>query len=76
MNRFLNQLTPFILMGVALVAFAFGIFLLAYLFLIGAAVGLVLFIISWIRHKLFPPKTNSPPKPSGRVIDSDDWKKL
>jgi len=79
MKRFINQLIPFILLGIALAAFAFGIILLAYLFLFGALVGLVLFAVNWIRSKLFPPKTlpkvNKPPQ-SGRIIDSDDWKNL
>jgi hypothetical protein len=77
MQRFLNQLIPFILIGVAVVAFAFGIMLLAYLFLFGAIVGFVLFIITWMREKFFPQK-NVPAtkKNTGRIIDSDDWKKL
>lgn len=77
MNRFLKELIPFILIGIAIAAFAFGIVLLAYLFLIGALVGFVLFFISWIRSKLFPKKNLTPTKKkSGRIIDSDDWKKL
>lgn len=77
MQRFLNRLIPFILFGIALVAFAFGIVLLAYLFFFGAMVGLILFIISWIRERFFPPKTLTKPKPrKGQIIDSDDWKEL
>lgn len=77
MQRFVNKLIPFVLAGIAIVAFAFGIMLLAYLFLFGALVGLVLFTISWIRYKFFAPKTivRTKPKP-GRTIDSDDWKEL
>lgn len=78
MQRLLNQLVPFILAGIALVAFAFGIVLLAYLFLFGAILGFILFIISWIRNRFFPPKTitRDTRKKSGRIIDSDDWKEL
>lgn len=77
MKRFLNQLIPFLLIGIAIVAFAFGIMLLAYLFLFGAIIGLILFTISWLRSKLFPPKSITPAqKKSGRIIDTDDWKKL
>jgi hypothetical protein len=81
MQRFLNQLIPFVLIGIAIVAFAFGIMLLAYLFLLGALIGLVLFIVSWIRHKFFPSKTITVRKPSkksksGQTIDSNDWKEL
>lgn len=76
MQRFLNQLIPFILLGIAIVAFAFGIMLLAYLFFIGAIVGLILFAITWLKAKLFPPKHVVKQHKSGRVIDSDDWKKM
>jgi hypothetical protein len=78
MQRFLNQLIPFIFIGIAIVAFAFGIMLLAYLFFFGAIIGMILFLISWVRQKFFPPKTIvvKPKNKSGRIIDSDDWKKL
>lgn len=76
MRKFISQLLPFIFIGVALVALAFGIILLAYLFFIGAIVGFVLFLISWLRAKLFPSKTIKPKEKTGRIIDSDDWKEL
>lgn len=77
MHRFLKQLVPFILIGIAVVAFFFGIMLLAYLFFFGATLGFLLFIITWIKEKLFPPKTPSVHKKhTGRIIDSDDWRKL
>jgi hypothetical protein len=78
MQRLLNRLIPFFLIGIALLAFAFGIFLLAYLFLFGAAVGLVLFFINLIKEKFFQPTLSNKPKKTkqGRTIDSDDWKVL
>lgn len=77
MRRFLSQLVPFILIGVALVALAFGIVILAYLFFIGAIVGFFLFLLSWLRQKFFPSKKrNLPPLKGGRIIDSNDWKEL
>ncbi|TAK77235.1 MAG: hypothetical protein EPO11_02865 [Gammaproteobacteria bacterium] len=76
MQRLLNQLAPFILFGIAIVAFVFGIMLLAYLFFFGALIGLILFMISWIRNRFFPPKGVAKQVKSGRIIDSDDWKKL
>lgn len=78
MKRFLNQLLPFFLAGIAIVAFAFGVMLLAYLFLFGAIVGFILFVAAWIRKKFFPPKTlvKKTTSKQGRTIDSDDWKKL
>lgn len=76
MQNFFKQLIPFIFFGIAIVAFALGIMILAYLFLIGAAVGLILFFISYIRTKLFAPKKPTEVTRTGRVIDSDDWKKM
>jgi hypothetical protein len=77
MQKIFRQLLPFIFIGIALVAFAFGILLLAYLFLFGALVGIILFIISWIREKFFPTKNIiTQHKKKGRIIDSNDWKKM
>lgn len=77
MRRFLQQLVPFILIGIAIVAFAFGIMLLAYLFLFGALLGVFLYMIAWVRDKFFPPKNVvRAVKRKGRIIDSDDWKKM
>lgn len=75
MQRFLNQLIPFFLMGIAIVAFVFGIMLLAYLFFFGAVIGFVLFTLHWIKQKFFQRKTIVKTKvKSGRIIDSNDWK--
>lgn len=77
MQKILNQLIPFILLGIAFVAFAFGLILLAYLFIVGACVGLVLFFIMWIR-RFFRPTTLPASKKykRGRTFDSDDWDRL
>lgn len=74
--RLLNRLIPFLIAGILLVAMAFGLVLLAYLFLIGAVTGLILFVISWIRERFFSTRKTKPTQPSGRVIDSDEWRKL
>lgn len=73
----LSRLYPFILAGIVIVAFSFGVLLLAYLFLIGATIGLILFIFSWIRDRFFTSRHRhkQPPK-RGRIIDSDDWRRL
>ncbi len=77
MKRIVNQLLPFFLIGIAIVAFAFGIMLLAYLFLFGAIIGFILFFIFWIRDKFFPAKPlPKRTKSSGRTFDSDDWTRL
>lgn len=76
MNRFLNRLVPFFLAGIAIVAFIFGIMILAYLFLFGAIVGFILFFANWLKNKFFPTKSHYPAKHhSNRIIDADEWKK-
>ena len=75
MRKILNQLAPFVILGITLVIFTFGIALIAYLFAIGAVVGFLLFVFTWLRDKFVKPKTPAKRK-SGRVIDSDDWKIL
>ena len=78
MKKIVQQLTPFILAGIALVALVFGVMLLAYLFFFGAIIGFILFLIAEIREKFFstksPAKTQK--KQTGRIIDSDDYDKL
>lgn len=72
MNRFISQIIPFILFGILLVLFVVGIILFSYLLILGAVVGLVLFIIQWIRMKFFPSKHLSNyqhSKRSGRTFD-------
>lgn len=76
MHKLFAKLIPFLLIGCAIVAFAFGIVLLSYLFFLGALVGLILFIMTLIKEKFFPGKRSMPQKKTGRTIDSDDWKKL
>lgn len=77
MQHLIKRLIPFILLGIGLVAFVLGIMLFAYLFIFGALVGITLFMISWIREKFFPSKKidGRHQKKSGRIIDSDEWKK-
>ncbi len=73
-----NRISPFIVAGIAIITLIFGMVLLAYLFIIGAAIGIVLFVINWVRENFFRNKKvkRSPKQPSGRIIDSDDWRKL
>ena len=77
MQRLINQLIPFILLGIALVVFAFGIVLFVYLFIFGAAIGLILYLFNWVKGRFFPKKDVPPEQMKvGRIIDSDDWKEL
>ena len=76
MRKLLSQIIPFLFIGIALAAFVFGILLLSYLFLVGALVGLLLFTLAWLRNRFFPKRRVKKTKREGRIIDSDDWRKL
>lgn len=77
MPPLLKRLVPFFIFGMVLAVVFFGIILLAHLFFIGAVIGLILFIVGFIRQKFFPPKQPvSPTAKSGRIIDVNDWKEL
>lgn len=65
----INRIAPFILLGIAIVAFVLGMVLLAYILIFGALVGMALFVISWIKTKFFQPK--KPVKRIGRTIDHE-----
>jgi O-antigen/teichoic acid export membrane protein len=72
----LARITPFLFLGIAIVAFLFSLVIMAYIFLFGAIVGIGLFVITWIRDKFFPTKkvTVTRPRRSGQTIDHDDLK--
>ncbi len=69
MSKIIARLTPFILLGMAIVGFAFGLFLFAYLLFFGAAVGLAIFAAAWIKGKFFPSKQIVRDEKDGRTID-------
>lgn len=73
MKNLLAKLIPFIFLGMMLVILIVGFVLLSYLLIFGAMIGLVLFIIAWIREKLFPSKhlTRTDQLKKGRIIDHD-----
>lgn len=70
MNIF-AKIIPFILLGMAIVAFAFGLLLFTYLLIFGAIVGLILFVIAWIKERFFSKKQVTRRTP-GRTIDHKD----
>lgn len=79
MQNIFAKLVPFIVAGIAIVAFAFGLLLLAYLLIFGAIVGLGLFAFSWVRRRFFSSKqmvkpTTKQKEQQGRIIDHDDNK--
>jgi hypothetical protein len=72
MQNLIGRIMPFIMAGVALVAFILGLVFLAYIFIFGAIVGLVLFAAAWIKQRFFASKKISIPKRQPRTIDHDE----
>jgi hypothetical protein len=72
MEKFYARLLPFIFLGVAIVAFIFGLIVMAYIFVVGAIVGMGLFAIAWIRQRFFANKDIAVPKRQSRTINHDE----
>ncbi len=64
---------PFIFLGIILVIFVAGIILFSYLLILGAIIGLVLFLINWLREKFFVKQrsVSTTTRPAGRIIDHE-----
>lgn len=69
MKRIVNQIIPFIVLGITIVALVAGLILFSYLLVIGATVGLILFAIVWIKERFFSSKKTTLQKRVGRTID-------
>jgi hypothetical protein len=72
MKSLYAKIMPFIMLGIGLVALFFGLMLLAYLFVFGAILGLILFVVSWVKMNYFAPKKSTPPVCRGRTIDHEE----
>ncbi len=70
----LSRILPFLYLGIVIVVLIFGIILFSYLLILGAMVGLILFLIAYIREKFFS-SPNYPEKIArkrkGQTIDHD-----
>lgn len=74
----LARIMPLIVLGIIFVLFVVGLVLLSYLFIIGALIGLVFFVIAWVKEKFFPSKqvvlhrqNNTHAEHQGRTIDHE-----
>ena len=70
----LARIMPFIGLGLFVVLLVVGIIFLSYLFILGAAVGLILFAIAWIKAKFSHKSSIASPSPHGHVYDHDEIK--
>ncbi len=72
----INRIIPFFLAVIILTFLVFGIVLFAYLILFCAVLGIIIGLVSWVRMRFQKPKVEKPDQPQGRIIDTDDWRKL
>ena len=76
-NKLFATLTSFIGMGIFIVLLILGLVFFSYLLIIGGIIGLILFVIAWVRAKFFmhKMKKHNHKKTSkmqqGRTIDHD-----
>lgn len=69
MKQFIEQLVPFIVLGVFLAVGVVILYMLANAIIIGAMLGFVFYLINWVYEKIqHKPKINSP---SGRIIEHE-----
>jgi len=76
MQNLIKSVLPFIWLGMLIVIFAFGFVLLAYLFVIGSIIGIILFTLKWLATK-WQKKSSLTEKPNRkiRIIDIKEWKR-
>ena len=75
MNNFVSRLLPFIFLGIFIVLLICGLILLSYLLIAGAVVGLILFVIAFIRDLFIKKNKSYEKKRTSITIDHHDFKK-
>ncbi len=75
--QIIRQIAPLFLAAFILVMMMFGMVLLGYLILFILFVSSLAYVFNRIKLYFQPPQSKKPSHPpSGRIIDSDDWRKL
>lgn len=72
-NNITNALGSFIGLGIFIVLLICALIFFSYIFVIGATIGLVLFLIAYIRKRFFAPKVQKFVRDTSkhRIIDQD-----
>jgi len=71
---FIDSLVPFLIIGISIAVFVALMVLLSYVILWGLLIGGILWIVLFIKEKLFPSKKPQTEEKKGRVIDYDEIK--
>jgi len=66
MQSLFARIIPFIFLGIMIVLLVAGVIILSYLLIAGAIIGLILFIIAWVRDRFFKHTSKSK---HGRTLD-------
>lgn len=72
MPNLFSRALPFLALGIMLVLLFAGLVLLSYLLVFGALVGIALFVMAWLKEKIFPPTQKPEQLKQGRIIEHDD----
>lgn len=70
LHRLWEGIIPIVGMAVFVTSFVVGVFIFSYFLIIGAIIGLILFIAAFIRLKIAQHKRPKAP-PSGRIIEHE-----
>ncbi len=70
-NDLLAKLLPFIGFGVFIVLAVYAFVILSQALMYGAILGLIIFVIAFIKSKLFPAKKNNTPT-TGQTYEHED----
>jgi len=68
----LARIMPYIGLGLFIVLLVAAIIFLSYLFIFGAIVGLILFVIAWVRAKLGNKQSPAVQAHQGKIYDHDE----
>ena len=71
-QQYLENLAPFLVLGVAIALFVGFLFMFSYILIWGVIIGGMLWLITIAKSYFFPEEPNK--KDNGRIIEHDDRK--
>ena len=74
MQKILARLLPFLMLVMMLGLFVVGLVVFSYLLVLGALIGIALFVVAWIKELFWRKNEKQPPEVTriGRIIEHDD----
>ena len=73
LHPIIARILPFLILGIVIILFIFSLIVFWYIFVIGLIIGLIAFVYSYIREKLFRHKKHRATKTEkiGIIIEHD-----